>query len=326
MRARRNETSMLPRVFDRDQIARALTPELCVAAVERATRDVSCRRAVMLPRVTMPFLNGTGYLGVMAGEVSTAGTVGAKLASIVPRNAEHGRPVIQAVIVCFDPHTGAPLAVLEGTYITEQRTAAMSALATRVLARPDVRTLTVLGAGAQARAHLRVLSALFAFQRIQLWARDLTKAEQAVASLPSTLRRDVHVLADLEQAVGGADVICSVTSARDPLINAHWVKPGTHLNLVGSHSPDAREAEGALMARALVFVDHREFAQRDAGDIVLALAEGEMTPESIIGELGEVLEGIAPGRRTPSDITIFKSLGLIVQDLAAARAVLDAIA
>jgi ornithine cyclodeaminase len=213
-------------------------------------------------------------------------------------------------VALYDGDTGAPLSILNAGGITAVRTAAVSGVATRLLAREDAKTLAILGTGTQGRSHLEAMHAVREFDRIVAWSasgRSLDGAES---------------VATAEEAVRDADVICTVTALAEPIIERGWLKDGVHINAVGSSIPTTRELDTATMAAASLFVDRRESTLNEAGDFLVPQREGAIGPEHIRAELGELLLGTAPGRTSPDELTVFKSLGLAVQDLAAAEYVL----
>ena len=232
-----------------------------------------------------------------------------KALTIVPGNSARGLDSHQGFVALFDGETGQPLAILNAGAITAVRTAAVSGVATRVLARDEVRTLAILGTGTQARSHLEAMHAVRSFERTLVWSasgRTLDGAES---------------VATAEEAVRDADVLVTVTSSAEPVVRRAWLKPGVHVNAVGSSIPTARELDTETMVDASLFVDRRESTLNEAGDFLVPQREGAIAPEHIRAELGEVLVGAAPGRRSDDELTVFKSLGLAVEDLAAAELV-----
>ena len=239
---------------------------------------------------------------------------GLKTVCIVPDNPSRGLDSHQGTVTLYDGETGRTAAVLNAAPITAIRTAACSALATRTLARQDARELAVVGAGHQARAHLRALPAVRAFERIRIVSRSRAGAEALAAQVPGA-----EAVVTAEEAVRGADVVVTATSSPEPVVRREWLKPGVHVNAVGSCFPTARELDSATVAASSFFVDRRESAEHEAGDYLLALEEGAIGPGHIRAELGEVLIGAKEGRTAPDGITVYESLGLAVEDLFAAE-------
>ena len=234
-----------------------------------------------------------------------------KALTIVPGNSSRGLDSHQGFVALFDGETGEPRALMNAGGITAVRTAAVSGVATPLLARDDVRTLSILGTGTQARSHLDAMHAVRSFDRVLVWSasgRSLDGAES---------------VATAEEAVREADVLVTVTSSAEPVVQRGWLKPGVHVNAVGSSIPSARELDTQTMADASLFVDRRESTLNEAGDFLFPQREGAIGPESIRAEIGELLVGAAEGRRSFEEITVFKSLGLAVEDLAAAEYVLN---
>ena len=249
--------------------------------------------------------------------------LGVKLVTVMPQAAAQGLPTVAASYLLSDRHTGAPLALLDGEALTVRRTAAASALAARHLARDDAQTLLMVGAGRLApwlaRAHVALRPALV---RVGVWARRIESAE----TLVTELRRegiDAAVRSDLASAVAAADVICCTTTATQPVVLGAWLRPGTHLDLVGGFRPDMREVDDTAVARcACILVDTRAGALAEAGDLVQPLARGVIAPERISGELAQLLRGECAGRTARDQVTLFKSVGTALEDLAAAQLVL----
>ena len=257
----------------------------------------------------------TTLLGLMpAYRGGNAPLYGLKTICIAPANPARGLDSHQGTVTLFDGDTGEVRAIVEASAITAIRTAAVSAVATRALARPGSRVLAILGAGVQGVSHLAALRALQEWDENRVWARDPERAR--------ALGDGFTVAASVEAALAGADVVCTTTSAAEPIVRHGWLAPGTHVNAVGSSIPSTRELDSATIAAAALFVDRRESAEHESGDFLFPLREGVIDAGHIRAELGEVLAGSAPGRRDVAEITVFKSLGIGVEDLYAAEHVL----
>jgi ornithine cyclodeaminase len=241
-----------------------------------------------------------------------------KVVCVMPGNPARGLDAHQGTVLLFDGETGRVRAALNASAITAIRTAAVSGVATRLLAREDARELAVLGAGVQARSHLEAMAAAGTFERARVWSRTPEHAG-ALAAAPGDLPFPVEAAASAEEALAGADVICTTTSAREPILRRAWLRPGAHVNAVGSSIPTTRELDTETMAAASLFVDRRESTLNEAGDFLIPQSEGAIGPDHIRAELGELLVGSAAGRASPEELTVFKSLGLAVEDLAAAE-------
>jgi ornithine cyclodeaminase/alanine dehydrogenase-like protein (mu-crystallin family) len=256
-----------------------------------------------------------GELLLMPAAAAAEG-VGVKLVTLAPRNAERGLPFIHGVYVLFAPGTLAPAALVDGAALTTLRTAAVSALATRHLARPDARRLVVFGAGTQARAHVAAMRAARTIEHVAIVGRDPARAAALVASL---VAEGIDAVAAGADAVAEADIVCTCTTSREPLFDASALRPGVHVNAIGAYRPDMRELPAAALGRGLLVVETRESALLEAGDVVLAIADGALTEHDVRHELAGVVGG-AVRRAGPEQVTIFKSVGLGLEDLAIAAA------
>jgi len=290
-----------------EQIAAVLTYERLIPAMEQALAAFSAGRVIQPVRAVLTVEDGQRFLGVMPAV--TADAMGAKLVCFYPKNAAAGRPTHLATIVLFDPATGAPLAFLDGRLITEMRTAAVSAAVTRHLGPPEARVLALLGSGVQAAAHLEALRLIYRFDEIRVWSPTPEHAERFA-------RRHGARSVGPEAAVRGADVIVTATSSHEPVLKGAWLKPGAHVNAVGACFPAWRELDDEALRGSALIVDSRAAALAESGDVILSGAP-------IFAEAGEVFAGT---RRAPrSATTVFKSLGLAVEDLVSARLVYDAL-
>lgn len=273
---------------------------------------------VVQPLRTVLEVGGPGrFFGVMPAFLP-AGALGAKLVTVFPDNLSRDLPSHRAVIVLIDPETGDLAAVVDGRYITEARTAAASAVSARHLARPGPLTLAILGSGVQARSHLAALSLVREIAEVRVWSPTAARREAFVRDMSPTVAAPVRAVPRAEDAVRGAGLVALATSSAEPVVLDDWIEPGAHVSAVGACRPSQREMDGALVARGRVFVDSRVAALAEAGDLLIPMAEGRLTADHIAGELGEVVAGRVKGRTSPDEITIFKSLGLAVEDVAAA--------
>jgi thiomorpholine-carboxylate dehydrogenase len=275
-----------------------------IASMEAALAAFSLGRVLQPVRNMLTIEEGKRYLGVMPAVADDA--MGAKLVSFYPGNAGTGVATHLAMILLFRPDTGEPLAVMDGRLITEMRTAAVSAAVTKYLAPPDSRVLALLGSGVQAHAHLQALSRIRRFEEVRVWSRTPEHAERFAQQHRAKATA-------IEDAVRGADVIVTATNALEPILKGDWLKPGAHVNAVGSPRPDWRELDDTAMANTLV-VDSREAVLRESGDVILSKS-------SIYAEAGEIFAGT---KGVPATTTVFKSVGLAIEDIAAAKLVYDA--
>jgi ornithine cyclodeaminase len=258
-----------------------------------------------------------GLLGLMpAYRAGEQGAFGLKAICVFPGNPAIGKDAHQGAVMLFSRETGELLALMNASEITAIRTAAVSAVATRLLAREDAQELAIIGAGVQARTHLAALAAVRPIKRARVACRNIEHAVELAREMQSSF--PIEPVRTNEEAVRGADVIVTATSSLEPVINKEWISPGAHVNAIGTHSPNSREIDSATMAAARLFVDRRESALNEAGDYLLAAQEGLITPDSIIGEIGELLIGTKTGRTSATEITLFKSLGLAIEDVVTA--------
>ncbi|MDT8070817.1 MAG: ornithine cyclodeaminase family protein [Terriglobia bacterium] len=307
------------RFVDRDEVARRLTYEVCIPIVRDAMIAFSCGETKQLLRSIMSLSEGRLF-GVMPGAMGAHAPFGAKLISVFHGNFSKGIQSHQGVVVLFDPESGAPVCIVHAGEITAIRTAAASAVATDVLARKDARRMALLGYGEQAQTHARAISKVRKIETITVWGRSAERARAFAESMQAELRVPARAAADVRDAVAEADIICTVTSAPEPILKGAWVRPGTHVNVVGSSYAGPAEIDHDLVVRSRFIVDSREGVLAQGAEFLRAKAAGLIGDDHIAGEIGEVLAGRVEGRRSADEITIYKSLGHVVQDLASAWA------
>lgn len=305
----------MPVWLNEEEVRAALSMPGLIAAMQTALRDFSSGKVNQPVRSVIEVERNQSFFGVMPAHAAAIPALGAKLVTVFGRNAALGLHTHDATILLLDPETGALLAVLDGRYITEARTAAVSAVAAYLLAAAATPVLAILGSGVQARSHLEALPLVRQFHDIRCWSPSRAHLERFVSE-SSTL---VYPAKSAEEAVRGADVIALVTASPEPVLRYEWVKPGACVISVGACRPNQREIDPVLVTRARVFVDSREAALQESGDIVLGIAEGRFEASHIAAELGEVVANPALGRRDETEIMVFKSLGLAVEDVAAAH-------
>jgi ornithine cyclodeaminase len=306
-------------VIDRAEVRRRLDRRTCIALMREAMIALSTGGSKQLLRGIID-LDGGNAFGVMPGALQGSG-FGAKLISIFP-GQEHSH---QGVIVLFDPATGAPAAVIDAGEVTAIRTACASAAATDALALPDARTLAILGIGEQAWQHALAVPLVRPIDTIRIWGRSPDRAEVLARRIEADLGIATTVAPSVSQAVADASIVCTTTAATEPVLHSEDVADGTHINLVGSSRPGPAEIDSALVARARFVPDHREGVLAQGAEFLRARAAGLVTDAHVLPEIGTVYAGTSPGRLAPEDVTIYKSLGSIVQDLAAARHLLDCV-
>jgi ornithine cyclodeaminase/alanine dehydrogenase-like protein (mu-crystallin family) len=302
-------------ILDEHEVEQLLDMPGCMAAMEEALIGLA-RGEFYLP--LRPIVRAPGrsdLLGLMPTHRGGDRPLYAlKTVAIFPDNAARGLDPHQGTVTLYDGQTGQVLAVMNASPITAIRTAAVSGLATRALAREDSTALAIVGAGHQAHPHIAAMLEARQFEQIRIAARSLESAERLASEWPLAVAVD-----SVEEALRDADVVCTVTSSAEPVVRGDWLKPGAHVNAVGACFPHARELDGSTMARATLFTDRRESCENEAGDYILALKEGAIAEGHIRAELGEVLAGDVAGRTSEEEITVFESLGLAVEDLAAAE-------
>ena len=309
-------------VINARQVRELLPMAECIDVMEAAMLAAFSGTIAVPPRMNQPLIDGSGHYLLMPGSSAELGSYGAKFISLHPRNAQEGRPVIQGFVALFEHQTGVPVAIIEGAEITALRTAAASALATRLLARADAGSCGIFGTGVQAATHIDAMRAVRPLQEILIWGRDAGKAEKFAAGQAKRTGIGVRATADPAEAAG-CDVICTLTGSTKPILKGEWVRPGAHVNLVGAHSPTAREADSELIVKSAVFVDLPASCRNEGGDVMIPIQEGVIDESHIRGEIGQLLAGVIEGRRDSGQVTLYNSLGMTAQDLYAARYVYD---
>lgn len=307
------------RIIDREEVARRLTYEVAIPIVREAMIAFSKGETRQLLRSIIPLAEGRMF-GIMPGAMGEGAPFGAKLISIFPENFAKGKQSHQGLVILFDPETGAPVCVVHAGEITAIRTAAASAVATDALARPDATRLTILGYGEQAATHVRAIAKVRDLEAITIWGRSADRAQALAMKLGAELGVPSAIAPDVQTAVAEADIVCTLTTASEPILKGVWVQPGTHLNLVGSSHAGPVEVDHDLVIRSRFIADSREGVLAQGAEFLNAKAAGLIDDDHIVGEIGQVLAGELPGRQSPDQITAYKSLGHVVQDLASAWA------
>jgi ornithine cyclodeaminase/alanine dehydrogenase-like protein (mu-crystallin family) len=307
------------RFIDREEVARRLMYEVAIPIVREAMIAFSKGETKQLLRSMMPLSEGRMF-GVMPGAMGAHAVFGAKLISIFPENFARGIQSHQGLVVLFDGETGAPVCVVHAGEITAIRTAAASAVATDVLARKDARRLALLGYGEQARTHARAMARVRRLESVVVWGRVVERARGFAERMEAELGVEVSAVESVREAVSEADVVCTLTSAAEPILMGEWVRAGTHVNVVGSSYAGPAEVDGELVRRSRFVVDSREGVLAQGAEFLRAKAAGLVGDEHIVGEIGQVLAEDVVGRRSAEEITVYKSLGHVAQDLACAWA------
>jgi ornithine cyclodeaminase/alanine dehydrogenase-like protein (mu-crystallin family) len=299
-------------ILGEEDVRRLLDMESCIAAMEDVLAALA-REEVSMPLRFIVRPPGPALLGLMPAYRGGDDPVfSLKEIVVSPGNSARGLDPHQGAVIVHDGETGLLRAVLNASAITEIRTAAVSAVATKLLARPGARVVAVLGSGVQGRSHVQAMQAVVDDPETRIWSRNPAHAE-ALA-----LESHAVVCETVEEALAHAEIVCTTTSSREPIVKREWLSPGTHVNAVGSSIPTARELDSDSVVAGSLFVDRRESTLNEAGDYLLAAEEAGIGPEHIRAELGELLVGAHPGRTSDDELTVFKSLGLAVEDLAAA--------
>ena len=310
-------------VFEAEDVRSLLSMSACIELMQETQIAISQGEIEIPLRTSLPIQDGRASFLVMPGVVGKQGTFGAKLLSIYPDNPARGLAAIQGYVLLFDAADGTPKALVDAASITAIRTAAASAAATRALARVDSSRLALLGYGVQAESHLEAMCAVRHIRKVRVWGPNIEKA-RAFAARHERADFTIEAVETAGETVRDADIVCAVSNARDPMIVVRDVCPGTHLNLVGAHKPNGREADAETLSRSCVYTEVTEFALAEAGDLILAIEEGVFSASEIRGEIGEVFAGTLAGRTSEDEITLYKSLGNTAQDLAAAAYVVQA--
>jgi ornithine cyclodeaminase len=314
------------RIINGREVERLLPMAACIEAMADAMRAASGGAVSMPPRLFAPLADDSGSFGLMPGSTLDPPFFGAKIISLRPGNPARGLPAVQGYVSLFDHETGRPIALMEGASITAIRTAAASGLATRELAPGDASSHGIFGTGVQAVTHIDAIACVRDVSRVVVWGRDAAKTRRFAEQQSGRTGLEIRATGDPSEAAN-CDIVTTVTAATKPVLKGEWLRAGCHVNLVGGHTPQAREADTGVIERSRVYVDLMESALNEAGDLLIPIGEGAIDDCHILGEIGQVLTGAVPGRIDDSDITLYKSLGIVAQDLfAAARVYAQAVA
>jgi alanine dehydrogenase len=308
-------------VLSEKQVQSLIDIEELITALEQAHIQYSTGQAVMPVRLVVPLPEIEGRITSMPGYLNEDKSLGMKVVTYFKNNPQKNLPAILATIMLFSAETGKMLAAMDGTYITTIRTACASALATKALANPESPVLGILGAGVQARSHILALSRVRKLQWIKIYSPSGSSALAVKKDLAAEIGVPIDVAESAEASVRDADLVVTATTAQAPIVKSDWLKPGVHINAVGSHRPDFREIDGATLSHSKVVVDSREAVMAECGDILLALKEKSVSESVIHAEIGEVLAGTRPGRSGAGEVTLYKSVGIAIQDVATAQIV-----
>jgi alanine dehydrogenase len=312
------------RILTRQDVQKALPMPRAIEAVKDAFAQLSAGQADVPLRTALDVPRHNGMTLFMPAYLSADDAMALKIVSVYNDNPDKELPLIHALVVVVDAETGAPAAVMDGTYLTALRTGAAAGAATDVLARPEARVAAVFGAGAQGRTQLEAVCAVRPIVEAYVYDVDSEQAGRYADEMAGLLDLDVQVARTPARAVRSADVICTATTSSSPVFDDADVQPGTHINAIGAYTPEMQEIPPQTVLRAKVVIDHHEAALAEAGDLLIPIDRGLMTAEHIYAELGEIIAGDRSGRESSQEITLFKSVGVAVQDVAAAAAVLEA--
>jgi ornithine cyclodeaminase len=305
-----------------EETRRLLPMDQCIDVMQAAMVAASSGSMYIPPRTLFQLQDDSGFFAVMPGASQELGSYGAKVVSYHPANSAKGLPPIQGFVAVFDHQSGQPRAIMDGGVITDIRTAAASGLATRLLSRPGAKSCGIFGAGALADVHLQAMCTVRPVEECVIWARRREQAEALAEK--HRARSDVPVRATADPVEAGAcDIVCTTTASPDPVLQGAWVRPGTHINLVGAHKISSRETDTNLIVKSRVYVDLVESTLNEGGDIMIPIEEGVISREHILGEIGQLLMGQIDGRTNERQITVYNSLGITSQDLFAARHVMQ---
>jgi ornithine cyclodeaminase len=306
-------------IVNQEEVPRLLPMAECMDAMARVLATLSDGGAILPLRSILWLPEKVGGLGLMPAALLPDRVVGLKAITFFPKNEGTELDTHQGAVLLFEAERGRLLAIVDATSITAIRTAAVSGVATRLLARADAGDLAIIGSGVQARTHLEAMTIARKLRRVRVAGKDRGRAKAFAERESARYGIAVEVAASAREAVAGADIICTATSSREPVLQGDWISPGAHVNAVGSSVATARELDTAAVVRSRLYVDRRESALNEAGDFLIPKKEGAVTDGHIVAEIGEVLTGRAEGRRSPNEVTLFKSLGLAVEDVASAR-------
>jgi ornithine cyclodeaminase len=309
------------RILTGAEVNRLLDMGTCIEVMRDVLMALGRGEAIQPLRTILRLPKARGAFGVMPAQVDTPDAFGLKVITVFPGNEGTRYDSHQGAVLLFEPEHGTLVAIMDAASVTAIRTAAVSGVATRILAREDASDLAILGSGVQARTHLEAMSLVRRLRRVRVWSRHEANRKSFAEWAGRRFGVDVELSDSPQGAVSGADLICTVTSARTPVLEGAWIRPGAHINAVGSSMPEARELDSEAVRRSRLFTDRRESALSEAGDFLLPKKEGVIDDSHLLGEIGDLLLGRMKGRESPEDITLFKSLGLAVEDVASAHTV-----
>jgi ornithine cyclodeaminase len=316
---------MEPLYVSKEEVVQNLSMGKCIVLMEEAFIALTNGQALQPLRSLMWLPDKTGLLGMMPAYSADKKMMGIKVISAFSGNKKFGLSSHQGAVLLFDSIYGQPLAIVDGDEITALRTAATSGLATKLLARDEPSVLAILGSGTQAQQHVEAMLCVQKINSIKIWSRDYANAAELAGQIAAKHNLNTVAVNNAKDAVTGADIICTTTGSPTPVVQGEWIKKGAHINAVGSCTPNTRELDTAAISNAKLFTDRYESLFKEAGDFIIPKNEGVINDDHVKGELGEVLLGIKKGRETNDEITVFKSLGIAIEDIYAASHVYQTI-
>jgi alanine dehydrogenase len=306
---------MEPLFISKEKITSLLRMDECILAMEKMFRSLADGECIQPLRSMMRLPGKTGLLGIMPGYAESLGVMGIKVISVFHANRDAGYPSHQGVVILFDAKHGQPLMIFDAAEITAIRTAAVSALATRLLSRENSELLAIIGSGEQAERHIESISLVRKIKHINLWSRNEKNATELVKKISSEYSIPISLKKNAKEAVENADIICTVTSSAQPVVRGDWISNGAHINAVGSSTAATRELDTTAIMKSKLFTDCYESLFNEAGDFLIPKKEGAVIDSDVKADLGEVIKGIKKGRENKEEITIFKSLGIAAEDI-----------
>jgi Predicted ornithine cyclodeaminase, mu-crystallin homolog len=306
---------MDPEFINKEKVASYLSMEVCISIMENMFRSLANGDCLQPLRSLMWLPDKTGLLGMMPGYAATLGVMGIKVISVFPDNQAAGYPSHQGIVILLDTHHGQPLMMFDAEEITAIRTAAVSALATRMLSRENSEVLAIIGSGEQAERHIEAVLLVRKIKQVNLWGRDEKKVTILINKIRGKYNIDIRQKKSVKEAIANADIICTVTSSREPVVEGGWIAKGAHINAVGASTANTRELDTEAVVQSKLYTDNYESIFNEAGDFLIPKKEGVVTDSHVIGTLGEILLGRKKGREKEDDITLFKSLGIAMEDI-----------
>jgi len=306
---------MDPLFINKEKIASLLPMDECIVVMEKMFHSMANGDCIQPLRSMMWLPGRAGLLGMMPGHAESMGVMGIKVISVFHGNRDAGLPSHQGVVILFDAKHGQPLMLFDATEITAIRTAAASAVATRLLSRENSELLAIIGSGEQAERHIESILLVRKIKQANIWSRNEKHAMELVKKISDKNNIIISIKKSAQEAVGNADIICTVTSSPQPIVKGDWISAGTHINVVGSSTPASRELDTAAILKSVLFTDCYESLFNEAGDFLIPKKEGAITDGYVKAEVGEVLSGTKKGREKEEEITIFKSLGIAAEDI-----------